>query len=104
MGATLVLSLISTTCGSCVTALGPYSKRFWVALKKKSRSQHMGRGPGRQEADRKGLFGNRQTNAHLLRPLFGQQSPNGLRFCSAPLLPSLVGGPCILRSLVSVTA
>jgi len=61
-------------------------------------------GAGRQEAERKGLFGNRQTNAHLLRPLFGQQSPNGLRFCSAPLLPSLVGGPGTCQDMVRVTA
>ena len=57
-----------------------------------------------RNADQNGLFGNRQTNADLLRLLFGQQSPNRLRFYSAPLLPSLVGGPGTCQDMVRVTA
>jgi len=61
-------------------------------------------GAGQQNADQNGLFGNRQTNADLLRLLFGQHSPTRLRFCSAPLLPSLVGGPDTCQDMVRVTA
>ena len=46
-----------------------------------------------QTAEQNCLFGNRQTNAHLLVRLFGQQSPNRTSFCSASLLASLEGGP-----------
>jgi len=34
MGATHTLLLLLITCGSCVTFLGPYSKRFWVVFKR----------------------------------------------------------------------
>jgi len=49
-----------------------------------------------QNAEQNGLFGNRQQNADLFGRLFRQQTPNRRRCCSAPLLPSLVGGPCML--------
>jgi len=47
-----------------------------------------------QSAEQNCLFGNRQSNAYLLVPLFGQQSPNRTSFCSASLLliASLEGG------------
>jgi len=35
------------------------------------------------------LLGNRRTNAHLLGGLFGQQSPNRMRFCSVLPFASL---------------
>jgi len=57
-----------------------------------------------QTAEQNCLFGNRQTDADLLAPLFGQQTPNRTSFCSAPLLTSLVGGPYICQALLIVTA
>ena len=55
--------------------------------------RHVVAGRGKQTAEQNSLFGNRQTNAHLLVRLFGQKSPNRTSFCSAPLLASLEGGP-----------
>jgi len=69
---------------------------------------------GQRMAEQNGLFGNRGTNVNLLARLFGRQSPNRTRFCSAPLLTSLEGlltsleglltslegGPCIYPDLV----
>ena len=57
-----------------------------------------------QNAEQNGLFGNGQQNANPFGRLFGQQTPNGWRFCSEPLLPSLVGGPCMCQDLVCATA
>jgi len=57
-----------------------------------------------QTAEQNCLFGNRQTDADLLAPLFGQQTPNRTSFCLAPLLTSLVGGPYICQALLIVTA
>jgi len=50
------------------------------------------------------LFGNRQTNAHLLAHLFGQQTLNRASFRWAPLLHSLVGDPGTGKAISRFTA
>jgi len=56
-----------------LTMANDWPRRRAAAAAPRPRRGSSLQGAGRQEAERKGLFGNRQTNAHLLRPLFGQQ-------------------------------